>query len=529
MKQDIETKEVREAILSLNTTDLDTVLGELRFTLDEISWNEVRRSFTALALHRGLRPGAAGTSGEVEHSFSRFMERALGCGYAEPFEVDHLLLQARAACESGEYELCKRIVGELLPPLFSGDIDLSQPEHLEEVLAVDLEECVHCYLLSSYMMAKKDRARDFIKAFESICAVQPVPDCLEAMQRLLGRPLPGMQEFLPVWRDYLSAGQFSRRLDRYQKSLLREATQLLSGVSGLRDLALETLDPDWFEYWYWTARKEQGPDVALEICDLAATKLKGSREPSFFLEKAVELARELGHSDLENRLFLRYENEPDLESLLLWLSHIRERSRGPGPLKKAIAQSMKRKGTDALQATGLALCQGNLSSIGRWIEKASALGWSFGDHPGHLGIMGLMTALVNASWSRSAGKWKIKYDTLRPEFLWDHSNLSEEMLARLVDLIAETKPQAELNESSVKALLNAIRITVEKRAEGILSNKRRNHYAHIAFLMCCYVRMAEHLNEDRAMIWFISMENKYSHFSRFKKELNRQLKSNGWA
>ena len=75
-------------------------------------------------------------------------------------------------------------------------------------------------------------------------------------------------------------------------------------------------------------------------------------------------------------------------------------------------------------------------------------------------------------------------------------------------------------------MFKAMQTATTKRAEGILGNKRRHHYADVAALVACCLELSRVVGErDSVVAWLDDLRKKYSRFPAFQEELKAALGS----
>ena len=75
------------------------------------------------------------------------------------------------------------------------------------------------------------------------------------------------------------------------------------------------------------------------------------------------------------------------------------------------------------------------------------------------------------------------------------------------------------------AAIDAMRITAEKRTEGILGNSRRQHYGHAALLVASCVAFAPKSRASELLKWATDLRQRYSRRHAFRQELARACES----
>jgi hypothetical protein len=94
------------------------------------------------------------------------------------------------------------------------------------------------------------------------------------------------------------------------------------------------------------------------------------------------------------------------------------------------------------------------------------------------------------------------------------------------DLIATAGSGAGIDAKSRDAMLQAMRRATTKRVEGIVGNKRRDHYWHAATLLACCLEAARAIGDEREVReWVDAVRQGYSRHYAFQEEYRRALAS----
>lgn len=235
------TRDIDAMLHALDVEELRAFLKEGLAALEPDVRERLEDALERRAVTRGgFRPAAP--HGAVVDEAAEFARAAKRLGYAEPSEVDDYLRSAISASLAGEQAAACRIFEALLVPIANAEIDLGQREMVEEVLSVELDDCVARYMLATFTEATvTNRAEAVLTALERThglgCLVAP----LEAMERVLGRPLPDAEAFLDAWIARLetrtrAGSEWENEEDRW----LREAIGRRHGAEGLAHLARTT-------------------------------------------------------------------------------------------------------------------------------------------------------------------------------------------------------------------------------------------------------------------------------------------------
>ena len=99
----------------------------------------------------------------------------------------------------------------------------------------------------------------------------------------------------------------------------------------------------------------------------------------------------------------------------------------------------------------------------------------------------------------------------------------------IASLIQDVRPSIRLTDVDRDAAIDAMRITAEKRVEGILGNSRRRHYGHAALLVASCVASAPAGCEREFVKRAADVRQQYWRRHAFREELTRAFASLGLA
>jgi hypothetical protein len=326
---DVRTRLQRAGIPAHATRDVDAMLHALdteelralfKESLSNVEPDTRRKLEDALerraATRGGFRPAAPPPA--LVDEATAFARAAKRVGYAEPAEVDHYLRGAITASLAGEQASSCRIFEAILVPIADADVDLGQHEMVEEVLSVDLDDCVARYLLAKFMQAELGQRADAVLiALERTHGLGCVISPLNAMERALGQELPETDAFLDAWIARLQAR--TRANDEWESEedrWLREAIGRRHGVEGLARLARSTRRPDAARA-YCDAVKNTGDwKRTLDAYEEAAALVTSEYGRGEFLDGAALAATRLGNELASAKLEAAWLGAPSLARLL---------------------------------------------------------------------------------------------------------------------------------------------------------------------------------------------------------------------
>jgi len=463
-----------------------------------------------------------------------FAEAARRTGSADPDDVSEHLRRATKAFHAGNHASARAVFEAILPPIAVADIDLGQHELVEEVLGVDARACVAQYATSVYTTTPlRDRADAVLQAIEQVEGVGTLSSPIKDMEDVATGALPDLGVFLPLWVKRL--GRFRPSKEEWETNherWLREAVFRAEGVNGLERIARKTKKPQACLAWC-DALAEQGDwAVALRACEAAATLVGRSHWRGNLLDGAALAAQQLGRPDRSKRLEAAWRAAPTLTRLLRWLvadGHASATVRTKA--KKALALCHK----DAGRQLGLLrVLLDDVAAAAALLSKAPGLGWSDPEHPGHA-VFPLLALLLSDGTSGKVS------DALVPELeatgrdplevFSDEDTESKPKLSTpsIASLIQDVRPSIRLADADCDVAINAMRITAEKRTEGILGNSRRRHYGHAALLVASCVALAPKGREVELSTWAAGLRQTYSRRHAFREELTRAFARLGLA
>ena len=480
----------------------------------------------------GWRPSRP--SQRIIDEANSFAEAARRTGSADPDDVSEHLRRATKAFHAGDHASARAVFEAILPPIAVADIDLGQHELVEEVLAVDARACVAQYVTSVYTTTPlRDRADALLRAIEQVEGVGTLSSPIKDMEDVSAGALSDLGAFLPLWVKRL--GRFrpaDEEWETHHERWLREAVFRVDGVAGLERIARKTKRPQACLAWCDALAERGDWAAALRACDAAAALVSRSHWRGNLLDGAALAAQQLGRPDRSRRLEAAWRAAPTLTRLLRWLAADGSSSATLRPkAKKALALCPKKAGR---QIGLLRVLLGDVGAAAALLSKAPGLGWSDPEHPGHA-VFPLLALLLSDG---TPGKVS---DALVPELeatgcdpldvFSDEDTASKPKLSTpsIASLIQDVRPSIRLADADCGVAINAMRITAEKRAEGILGNSRRRHYGHAALLVASCVALAPKGREVELSTWAAGLRQTYSRRHAFREELTRAFARLGLA
>ncbi len=239
-----------------------------------------------------------------------------------------------------------------------------------------------------------------------------------------------------------------------------------------------------------------------------------------FLDGAALAAQELGRRDLPSRLERAWRQAPSMLRLRRWLGSADSKA----SVRKRAAQALDACPKRARRQRGLLhLLLGDVASAAKLLAAAPGLGWSDGDHPGHLlfphfraVLGGEASDLPDESDPLSVRRRDVdELDWMSAER--DERHLATPEVREVLELAGiGGSPDADARA----AMLRAMRKAAEKRVAGVTGEKRRRRYPHAAQLVADCA--AADPTPDTAR-WVASIRDEYRRYPALQRELGRHL------
>ncbi|MBK8481859.1 MAG: hypothetical protein IPL40_11880 [Proteobacteria bacterium] len=492
--------------------------GELRALIrDIIPWLDEAvhaRLVNALVDRAARNPSGWAPAGPTDARVAdivAFAEAATRVGRADPSDVDDYLRQGSNAFLGKNYPAAFRIFRALLLPIGNVESDLGQHEMLDEVLGVDVAACASQYVVCMYMTATpQNRGKAVLSAIDEMRGIGHFWEPLRELERVAVEPLPELDDFLSRWKPLVESRVQKDRQndwDSDEDRWLREVVQRTQGADGLAEVARASKRADDLRAWCRALVEAGDWKGALAAYDEAA-KLVSDKEYARgdFLDGAALATQELERKDLPARLERAWREAPSMVRLRRWLGSSNTRKVLLGRVSETLAAVPKHA---HWQRALLHVLGGNFTEAAKLLGSAKGLGWSSGDHPGHL-LFPLFNSLLGGIELPDEGMRD--YDEL--------SLLSDRDEARLVtpevaDLIRLAGIQAP-DSATRAAVINSMRTAAEKRIAGVTENKRRRHYGHAASLALACAQVDSSTTGTK---WLEGIRDEYRRYPALQREL----------
>ncbi len=517
--------DVDAALAALSADALREVVREILLELDDKTKSSVINSLIQRVARGGSGWAPAALSDDEVDEALAFAKAAERIGQADPAEVDEHLRRASGAFLRRDYCAAHRIFGAMLRPIGDGEIDLGQHELVDEVLGADTTECAAQYVVSTYMLSPPAERAAAVRA--AIAEVQEVGhfwEPIRELERVAVESLPGLEDFLPQWRALIAqkpAGERNRDWDTEEDRWLREVVQRMDGSDGLAKIARTTKRADDLRAWCRSLVDAGDWKAALpafeEAAGIVADKDYARGE---LLDGAALAAQSLGRKDLSAWLERAWRAGPSTLRLRRWLGSAASKA----ALRKRASEALEAcpKHADRQRAF-LQVLRGEFEPAAKLLAAASGLGWSNGEHPGHL-LFPLFTRLLGG---------KKKATSPRTELMVHRGMDIEELEAMTVDedepRLAAPDVDQLLEQAGIvsiptpearSAVVAGMRKAAESRLAGVTEQKRRRHYGHAADLVGACVSCAPSTDTAR---WVAALRAEHKRFPALRAELDRAL------
>ena len=514
--------DVAAALRALDADALRAFIGETLERLDHDERAPIEDALLRRAAARGgYRPAAP--SPEIVDEVLEFANAARRIGQAEPMEVDEYLRRGITASLAGDHAIARRVFEALLLPIAEAEIDLGQHEMVEEVLSVDLHDCVGRYLLAIYLETPvRARVDAIVTAIEKVNGLGALIEPVRAMEEALGHALPESDAFLDAWIKRLessSSGKDERESEH--ERWLRDAVARRQGTPGLARIARATKRPQAVAAWCDAVVKDGDWKKALAAYEEAVTLVTSGLWTGEFLDGAALAASKLGRKDATKKLEAAWVGAPSLCRLLRWLV---ADSANAATIRKRAAATIDASPTRSKRLHAfLDVIVGDVPSAAKALKSAPGLGWSSDDHPGHL-LFAVFAWLVGEGTAKGVSVGVLEVLKQPPRSLLDVHLEAEEGSTKLptpavLDVLERASVRANVAPKDRAAALDAMRTAASKRTDGVTGEKRRRHYDHAAMLVGCCVEA----ERPGSAAWLEALRARTSRFPAYQEALRAAL------
>ncbi|WP_147443550.1 hypothetical protein [Corallococcus sicarius] len=528
-------KSLHDALSTLPAEALRAVIAEALEWQGEGPRGKLEEALLRRVAAAGAGEGSAGPPSARVVDVERFAAAAQRVGCADPSEVDDALQQGIRASRAGDHATACAIFRALLLPVANADIDLGQDELVEEVLSVDLQDCTIRYLAAVYMTTPVAARADAIAAaIDEVPGLAYFSDPVEELQAALGGTLPDRDAFLSAWisrleRDAKPASLWESEKERW----LRAAIGRRDGIAGLERVARTTKHPQAAQAWCDAVKAAGDVSKLLRAYEASAALVTSRVWRGNFLDGAALAAQLLGRKDANKKLEAAWLGAPSVARLLRWLLAGEPTS---VTIRKRAASALKASPTKAPRLVGfLHVLVGDIDSAAQQLARAPGLGWSSGDHPGHLLFPVFAWMLGGAP--RGSVRAELAQVLQQPLDLEDDAGFAlldevgteQDAGPRLstpsvIDALQRAEVVRHLTVQERAVALTAMKAAATKRTDGVLGQKRRRHYGHAAALVACCVELEDGTGRaSSASPWAGALRARTARFPAFEKALRASL------
>jgi tetratricopeptide (TPR) repeat protein len=495
----------------MNADELRSLISEMLPWFDEA----LQARFANALVDRAARNASGwvpkGPTDAVVREIEAFAEAAKRVGHADRSDVDAYLRDGTNAFLGKNYAAAFQVFRSLLIPIGNVDIDLGQHEMLDEVLGVDTAVCAAQYVVSMYMTSTpKNRGKAVLSAIDEMRGIGHFWEPLRELERVAIEPLPDLDDFLVQWTALVEERVQKDRKndwDSDEDRWLREVVQRTQGPEGLAEVARASKRADDLRAWCRALVEAGDWKGALAAYDEAA-ELVSDKEYARgdFLDGAALAAQELKRKDLPARLERAWREAPSMVRLRRWLGSSNTRKVLLGRVSEALAAVPKHTHR---QRALLHVLGGNFTEAAKLLASAKGLGWSSGDHPGHLLFPPFISLLGGIELPDEPAR---DYDELSLLSDRDEPRLATPEVA---DLIRFGGIQAPTEPATRAAVIRSMRTAAEKRIAGVTENKRRRHYGHAASLALACAQVDDSTMGTK---WLEDISDEYRRYPALQRE-----------
>jgi hypothetical protein len=374
------------------------------------------------------------------------------------------------------------------------------------------------------LLPPAERAAAVRTAIEEVQGLGHFWEPIRELERVAVEPLPGLKDFLPEWRRLIvqkPAGDRNHDGDADEDRWLREVVQRMDGSDGLAKIARSTKRADDLRAWCkslvdagdWKAALPAFEEAAGIVADKDYTRGE-------LLDGAALAAQQLGRKDLSPWLERAWRAGPSMLRLRRWLGSAGSKATLRKRASEALLACPKQA---ARQRAFLHSLQGEIEPAAKLLAAAPGLGWSNGEHPGHL-LFPVFTRLLGgkkkATSQRTALMGHRGMDIEELEAMSADEN-EPRLAAPEVDPLLELAGVSSIPSPETRsAVVAAMRTAAKSRLAGVTEQKRRRHYGHAAELVGVCVSCDPSADTAR---WVAALRTEHKRFPALRAELDRAL------
>lgn len=514
--------DIAGALRALDADDLRAFIGETLERLDPEARGPIEDALLRRAAARGgYRPAAP--SPEIVDEVLAFAKAARRVAHADPMAVDEYLRHGITASLAGEHATARRIFEPLLFPIAEAEVDLGQDEMVEEVLSVDLHDCVGRYLLAVYLeTSTRARVDAIVTAIEKVKGLGTLIEPVRAMEEALGHALPENDTFLDAWiRRLESSSSGKDEWESEHERWLRDAVARREGTPGLARIARATKRPQAVAAWCDAVVKDGDWKKALAAYEDATALVTSGRSRGEFLDGAALAAANLGRKDAAKKLEAAWVGAPSLARLLRWIV---ADDANCATIRKRAAATIDASPTKSKRLHAfLKVIVGDIATAANALKSAPGLGWSRDDHPGHL-LFPAFAWLLGDGTPKGVSVGVVEVLKHAPRSLLESHLEADDGSTKLptptvLDVLERADVRSRVAAKDRVAALDAMRTAASKRTDGVTGEKRRRHYDHAATLVGCCVEA----DRQGSVAWLEALRARTSRFPAYQEALRAAL------
>ncbi len=516
--------DIDSALASMNAEELRELVRDLLGELDKRTQSRIINSLLDRAARNDTDWSPDGPAEESIAEILSFAKRATQKGYADPDEMDDYLREGSSAFLSRDYQGASQIFRALLLPISEVEIDLGQHEMVDEVLTVDVADCAAQYVVSMYMLSEPEQRVLAVKeAIDEVHYEGDFSEPLKEMERVSIEPLPELNRFLPKWRTLIEGQDTERRndWDTDQDRWLREVVKRMEGTVGLAKIARTSKRFDDLRAWCQMLVEAGNWKAAFtaykEAADIVMDKEYARGD---FFDGVALAAQELGKKNLAEHLERAWRDSPNLLRLIRWLGT----SKSKATTKKRAKQALKACPKKALrQKAFLNFILSDFAASGKLLGNAAGLGWSDSEHPGHL-IFPLFYKQLGGndtifeSGYRTISTRELSLDEM--ELMTSDRDEPSLKTPTIDEVLSLAGIVGDVDESSRKTMLGAMKKAAKKRVAGVTGKGRRKYYGHAAQLVAACVAVD---TTSQTAKWMTGLRADYRRYPALQSEFVRLL------
>ncbi len=519
----------------------------------------------AVEMYEESRGGGIGAGWEDDFEDDKWVDDEPEYGAWPTAKIDALFRRADASFREGDLALAREAYHKLLYAVAGYQEEgFDEGESPEPGGATHLSEVKARYLRSLYETTDPDqRPAALLKAIEDLQYVGEEPVGLPEVIGARRAALPDRENFLDVWIDLLARSQaepygFGPDLHR----LLFQAVRIHRGTGGLAELARRDGRrlPEAYRKWILALAEEDKTAEAVSAAQEALRGLKPRGEvrawiAEFVAEEAQKRKGGLAVLDARSEAFRAAPSLARLSALCEAtepFGQLESVVRAEGARLRAVLEKDSKRGKggkiEVEAPVGhrllalLHLLGGEVDKAISLAERAPAVGWSGGDHPGPVVIPYLLCAATSgaelATGTALADLWR-GIDASDPVLpMWDleivEDAFDDEGPEERADVLSKPRPvrltpflrtqlqqrppDPERSERFLKLAWNI----AKRRVKTILEKKHRRAYERAAILVAA-VAEAQNIAGDpeRGRSLLDEIRGQYSRYSAFIRELDK--------